>query len=48
MGTLLGAIMGRLYEDWEVYGDLRGPYGVVYMRFRKCMGTLGGHKESII
>ena len=48
MGTLLGAIMGRLYEDWEVYGDLRGPYGVDYMRFLKSMVTLGGLKGLFI
>ena len=40
--------MGRLYEVWEVYGDPRGSLEVVYMRFGKCMGTLGGHKGSFI
>ena len=30
-----------------MYGDLRGPLEVVYMRFGKCMGTLGGHKGRI-
>ena len=25
----------------EVYGDPRGSQGVVYMRFEKCMGTMG-------
>ena len=37
----MGVIGGRLYEVWEVYGDPRGVIGVVYMRFVKCMGTLG-------
>ena len=32
---------GGLYEVWEVYGDLMGVIGVVFMRFGKCMGTLG-------
>ena len=31
-----------------MYGDLRGSLGVVYMRFGKCMGTLGGHSGSFI
>ena len=47
MGTQ-GGHRGRLHEVWEVYGDSRGSYGVIYMRFGKCMGTLGGHKGSFI
>ena len=30
MGTL-GVIGDHLYEIWEVYGDPRGSYGVVYI-----------------
>ena len=47
MGTLWGH-KGRLYEVWEVYGDPRGSYGVVYMRFGKYMRTLGGRKWSFM
>ena len=36
-------IVGGLCEVWEVHGDPMGSKWVVYMRFRKCMGTLGGH-----
>ena len=35
--------MGCLYEVREVFGDFMGSMGVIYMRFRKCMGILGGH-----
>ena len=48
----MGAIGGRLYDVWEVYGDPRGPFieilsghfecSKVY-EFGKCMGTPGGH-----
>ena len=38
-----GVHWGRLYWVWEVYGDPRGSYWVVYLRFEKCMGTLGGY-----
>ena len=31
--------MGHLYEVWKVYG----VDGVIYMRFGKCMGTIGVH-----
>ena len=47
MGTV-GGHRGRLYEVWKVYGDPRGSYGIVFMRFGKCMGTLGGHRGSFI
>ena len=36
----LGVIRGRIYEVWEQYRNPRGSYGVVYLSFGKCMGTL--------
>ena len=47
-GDLRVAIRGHLYEIWEVYGDHRGSLRAVYMRFGKCIGTLGGHWGSFI
>ena len=34
-------IRGRLCEVWKVYGDPMGSKWVIYIKFRKCMGTLG-------
>ena len=39
----MGVIGGLLYDDWEVYRDTVGVTGVVYMRFGKCIGTLGDY-----
>ena len=42
MGILGGLrpIGVRLYEVWEVYGDLWGSKGVLYMMFGNCLGTI--------
>ena len=37
----------NLEDIKKVMGTL-GVIGVVYMRFVKCMGTLGGHRRSFI
>ena len=47
-GDLLEVITGRLYEVWEVYWDLIGVIGVIYMRFGKGMGTLWRYRGSFI
>ena len=43
-GDPMGVIGCRLYKVWEVFGDPMGVIGVVYMRFGKCLVTLGGHR----
>ena len=43
-GVPMGVIGGHLYEVLEVYGG----QGVVYLRFGKCVGALGGHSGSFI
>ena len=40
--------MGRLYEVWKVYGDPKGVIVGVYVKFGKCMVTLGGHRGLLI
>ena len=30
-----------------MYGDSWGSFGVVYMRFGKCMGTIVGHLYEV-
>ena len=42
-GDPMGVIGCRLYKVWEVFGDPMGVIGVVYIRFGKCLVTLGGH-----
>ena len=45
----LGDHSCHLYEVWEVYGDLRGSWGVAYMMFGKCMGTpWGSHEDEVV
>ena len=44
----LVVISGHFYEIWEVYGDPRGSYRVVYMKFGKRMGIPGDHMGSFI
>ena len=36
----------HIYEVWEGYGDPRGSF-ILYMRFGKCKGTLGGHSYEV-
>ena len=43
-GDSRGVIGGHLYEVWKVYG----VDGVIYMRFEKCMGTIGVHCRPFI
>ena len=35
-----------LWVLWS-FGDPRGSYWVIYLRFGKCMGTLGGHRQTM-